>query len=242
MLKGLILFVCLTSGDLAFAESNLQSFEPNPLLLDSSLVFDVNVPALIKNQMLADLKFMSSIRGQKQTPLHRQIFGPVSGASYQSFFQAHIQNVGLDSCGDSNAVACVIPFGNPNKMWVTQNFIKFKHPQIARLMVMYHEARHSESDNGNWPHDTCPDPFLDSQGRDMKSIWTGAKLAGEPACDSTALGSYGSSTILLKNIGKFCDNCNSKVKMDADLYATDQLGRIDRTDVKQEMLLDFAKE
>jgi len=43
----------------------------------------------------------------------------------------------------------------------------------------------------------------------------------------------------LKNVAKNCDNCGDKVKMDADLYATDQLGRIDRADVKKAMLADF---
>ena len=124
-------------------------------------------------------------------------------------------------------------------MWLTQNFIKFSHPQIARLMVVYHESRHSEVAHGNWAHDTCPTPFLDANGHDMKSIWTGASLAGEPACDSTQFGSYGSSTILLKNVAMYCTNCGDKVKMDADLYATDQLGRIDRPDVKQAMINDF---
>ena len=73
----------------------------------------------------------------------------------------------------------------------------------------------------------------------MASIWTGAKLEGQPACDSTAFGSYGSSTILLKNVAKFCSNCTDKVKMDADMYATDQLGRIDDAQVKASMIADF---
>jgi hypothetical protein len=74
----------------------------------------------------------------------------------------------------------------------------------------------------------------------MVSIWTGAKLEGQPACDSTQYGSYGSSTILLKNVALFCSNCNSKVKMDADLYATDQLGRIDDPGIKAAMVNDFS--
>jgi hypothetical protein len=124
-------------------------------------------------------------------------------------------------------------------MWLTENFIKFSHPQIARLMVVYHEARHTEAKSGFWGHDTCPTPFLDEDGKPMSSIWTGAPLAGEAACDSTAFGSYGSSTIMLKNISKFCENCSDKVKMDADMYATNQLGRIHKASVKQSMLDDF---
>jgi hypothetical protein len=205
-----------------------------------ALNFDSDVPQGIKDQMVADLAFVNTLTGTSQTPFHKQIYGDVSGATYQKFFESHITAVGLDSCGGGMAVACVQPFFNPNKMWLTQNFIKFSHPQIARLMVVYHEARHAESNHGNWGHDTCPRPFLDENGKDMASIWTGSKLEGQPACDSTQLGSYGSSTIMLKNISKFCSNCNDKVKMDADIYAMDQLGRIDRPEVKKAMLADFA--
>lgn len=204
-----------------------------------ALDFDSDVPAAIQQQMRADLTAMYQLQGSQETPYHKQIYGTLAGSNYKSFFESHITSVGLDSCGGGAAVACVQPFYDPNKMWLTKNFIKFSHPQIARLMVVFHEARHSETNHGSWNHDTCPRPFLDENGKDKVSIWTGASLAGQPACDSTAFGSYGSSTILLKNVAKYCTNCADKVKMDADLYATDQLGRIDRADVKNAMLADF---
>lgn len=205
----------------------------------SALNFDNDVPKDIQDQMVQDLAFANQIASTGQTPFHKEIYKEVSGSAYKSFFESHINSVGLDSCGGGAAVACVQPFFDPHKMWLTQNFIKFSHPQVARMMVVYHEARHSETNNGNWGHDTCPRPFLDANGKDMSSIWTGAKLEGQPACDSSYKGSYGSSTIMLKNISKFCSNCSDKVKMDANIYATDQLGRIDRADVKKAMLTDF---
>jgi hypothetical protein len=204
-----------------------------------ALSFDSDVPADIATQMKADLQFINQLQGSGQTPFHAKIFGAVDGAKYQTFFETRVQAVGLDACGGGAAVACVQPMFAPNKMWLTENFIKFSHPQIARMMVVYHEARHTERANGWWSHATCPTPFLDEQGHDKVSIWTGAPLAGEPACDKTAMGSYGSSTIMLKNVAKFCTNCNDKVKMDADLYATDQLGRISDPKVKQSMIADF---
>ncbi len=207
----------------------------------SALSFDLDVPKAIQDQMTEDLGFMNQIAGAGQTPFHQQIYGDVSGPVYKSFFESHITSVGLDDCGGGAAVACVQPFFDPNKMWLTENFIKFSHPQVARMMVVYHEARHSESNHGSWRHDTCPRPFQDTEGKDMVSIWTGAKLEGQPACDSTYLGSYGSSTVMLKNISKFCTNCSDKVKMDANIYASDQLGRIDRPEVKKAMLADFEK-
>lgn len=204
-----------------------------------ALNYDNDVPASIKDQMNADLNFVNQISGSSQTPFHKEIFENVLGASYKKYFESRITSVGLDACGGGAAVACVQPFSDPHKMWLTNNFIKFSHPQVARLMVVYHEARHSESNNRNWMHDNCPRPFLDQNGKDMTSIWTGAKLEGQAACDSTRLGSYGSSTIMLKNISKFCSNCNDKVKMDAAIYAADQLNRISRADVKKAMLADF---
>lgn len=204
-------------------------------------VFDRNVPAEIQQQMRDDLAFMQGIQGRGATQLHRQIFGMVDGPTYLKFFSDRVTGIGMNGCGSANAVACVIPYVNPSKMWLTKNFIKFNHPQISRMMVVYHESRHTETQNDNWPHQACPTPFLDANGKDVKSIWTGALLAGEPACEDTPFGAYGSSTIMLKNISKFCASCTDKVKMDASLYADDQLGRIIDPNAKRRMLGDFSQ-
>jgi hypothetical protein len=142
------------------------------------------------------------------------------------WFEDRVTAVGLNGCGDDKAVACVIPFLNHSKIWFTPNYTKFDHPQIAKMMIVFHEARHTENANDNWPHANCPDPFVDASGTEIKSIWTGASLANEAACDVTPFGSYGSSMIMLKNVQKFCTNCTDKVKMDAGLYADDQFKRI----------------
>lgn len=203
--------------------------------------FDSDVPPAIQKQMRADLAFIKGIQGEGATPLHQEIFGDVDGRKYTDFFESRVSAIGMDDCGNGNAVACVIPFSGPSHMWLTENFIKFDHPQISRMMVVFHEARHTEVKHFFWGHARCPNPFKDGQGRDMKSIWTGALLAGEPACDKTPMGSYGSSTIMLKNIQKFCANCTAKVKADAGLYADDQLGRITDKDSRKRMEADFAQ-
>jgi hypothetical protein len=201
--------------------------------------FDSDIPANVVEQMKQDLNFMTTLKGDKASALHTQIFGAIDGATYKTFFESRVTEIGHSACGGGNAVACVMPFFDPSKMWITDNYIKFSHPQVSRMMVVYHEARHTETDHGNWSHATCPTPFLDANGQEMKSIWTGAKLAGEPACDVTPLGSYGSSMILLKNISKFCTNCTDKVKMDAGMYADDQYGRVidkkAREDIKRDL-------
>ena len=208
---------------------------------NKGLVFDSDVPADIQAQMRADMAFMGTIKGDGATPLHKKIFGTVDGATYLKFFNTRVSGIGMDDCGSAKAVACVIPWRNHNKMWLTQNFVRFSHPQIARAMIMFHEARHTERQNSFWHHASCPTPFRDADDRDIKSIWTGAPLAGEPACDTTALGSYGSSTIMLKNIQRFCANCTDKVKMDAGLYADDQFGRIIDDEARKQMQDDLYK-
>jgi len=199
-----------------------------------AFTFDRDVPKELQNQINQDLAFVGTIQSTTQSDLHKQIFGAVSGDTYNKFFNTRVTGIGLHACGNGNAVACVIPFFDPSKMWLTKNYLNFSHPQVARMMVVFHESRHTEVEHGNWGHATCPEPFMDSNGTPMKSIWTGAPLAGEPACDETPFGSYGSSMIMLKNISKFCTNCTDKVKMDAGIYADDQFKRIiDEKAIKQ---------
>jgi len=202
--------------------------------------FDRNVPENIRTQITEDMNFISQISGGEASYLHGQIFGAeVTGAAYQQFFESRVHAVGMNNCGSSNAVACVIPWRGSSKIWLTQNYVRFEHPEIARLMIVFHEARHTEVDNGNWAHATCPVPFVDENGEEIKSIWTGATLAGEPACDDNPWGSYASSMIMLKNISKFCTNCTEKVLMDAGIYADDQFKRVVNEEAKQAILQDL---
>lgn len=203
-----------------------------------SYTFDNNVPQDIRQQTIADLDFMKSITSEQTSTLHQQIFGNVDGAVYTKFFEDRVNKIGMSGCGSANAVACVMPWF-ANKIWFTQNYVKFQHPQISRLMVVYHEARHTEYESGNWAHATCPTPFLDENGEELRSIWTGASLAGQPACDVTPEGSYGSSMIMLKNISKYCTSCNEKVKMDAGIYADDQFDRVIDTAARKAIIDDL---
>lgn len=190
------------------------------------LRFDADVEPALKKQVLDDLAFVATLKGNGQaTRAHQEIFGKMDGKAYAAWFADRVQEVGKSLCGDDKAVACVLSAWD-NKMWFSPNYTKFDHPQIARLMVIFHEARHTEADEGNWPHAKCPKPFLDGNGKDLRSIWTGALLEGEAACDSTVYGSYGSATVFLQNIAATCANCSEKVKMDADLYGADQLNRL----------------
>jgi len=199
---------------------------------DGGYQFDSDVPLEIQKQITTDLIFIKTLKGSVGSSLHQQIFkGPTAtqnlGVTYDKFFSSHMNQIGLDDCGNPNAVACVKPtWFTHRKLNLTHHYIQDHIPQIARLSILFHEARHGELSHGGWTHAKCPKPFLDSRGQPKKSIYTGAPLEGEPACDKTPLGSYGLAIVMLKNIQKNCTNCNSKIKMDAELYGDDQMGRI----------------
>lgn len=204
-----------------------------------ALTFEKSVPQATQTQVLSDLNFMSSLTGQNPSNLHQQVFGQMDGTGYGSWFSSRVLRVGYDNSDAGGAVAYVSPFFDPSRMVLTRNYTKFSHPQIARMMVVYHEARHTETRNSSWPHATCPTPFLDENGQEIKSIWTGMPLAGEDGCDDSAIGAYGSSVILLENIALHCGNCSEKVKMDAKLYGDDQLKRVTNASAASEIRQDL---
>ena len=230
LLAALVLLFCVTAS-----QASEQQLEFN---FDSGLKYDANVAPAVKKQMEDDIVFINSISGTKPTPLFTQIFGKMDGATLSQWLLSRVKSVGYEVRNDG-AVAYVMSF-QPSKMWLTQNFVQFSHPTVARLMIVYHEARHTEVKHGNFSHATCPTPFKDENGKDMKSIWTGRLLQGEAACDNTPFGSYGSSTIFLRNVADNCETCSEKVKMDADLYAIDQIGRVTNANAKEQMKQDFG--
>jgi hypothetical protein len=201
----------------AVSASHAAELQLDLPLNTSGLKYDANVAPAVKQQMEDDIVFINSIKGAKTTPLYSQIFGTMDGSNLTNWLLSRVKSVGYE-VRDDGAVAFVWLL-MPTKMWLTQNFVQFSHPAIARLMIVYHEARHTETKSGGNPHATCPTPFKNEKGEDMKSIWTGRLLQGEPACDISPFGSYGSSTILLKNVAMNCESCSEKVKMDADIYA-----------------------
>ena len=209
--------------------------------LAQALNFDSDVPKTIQAQMNQDLKFIYQVTGNGSTPLHTEIYKAVSGKAYQNFLESRVLSVGMDDCGGGGAVACVQPSWDPSKMWLSPNYAGFDMPLMDRIDIIYHEARHTEEKNDFWNHDDCPVPFLDENGQDIKGSKSGIKLEGLPACDATPYGSYGSSTIMMKNIVKYCSNCSDKVKMDAQLLVDEMMLRMYVPSVKQQMNADFAK-
>lgn len=193
--------------------------------------FDSNFPAAIRAQLLDDLGFVQGLRGNEASPLHLSIFGRVDGGDYLRYLAQRIRSVGMDGFGGSS-VAYVMPQRDSSKMWIDKGYAA-NLPRMYRISTVFHEARHSEDGQGNWPHAPCPVPFKDENGRDIRSVSTGILLAGLLGCDVTPIGGYGVEVILLKNIEKSCASCTGKVRLDAGLYGDDSYKRIVGRDARR---------
>jgi len=199
----------------------------------SGLDFDSNVPQALRTQVMGDLSLAESIRNERVSDLHREVYGDPRVGQYSEWFQARVSFFGFGDCGGSSSAVACVQGKNDRKIWVTRNYVDIEHPQIARVMTLFHEARHTESVNRNWPHARCPIFFK------PKSIWTGVSLKWHFACDRTEYGSYGAASILLNSIARFCTNCSSKVKGDAALYSEDQIKRVIRKSAYRRLVQDF---
>ena len=210
---------------------------------ESNLTFDSAMPAALRTQIEGDLGFLKSITGSGATPLHQQFFGQgaIAGAGYMEFFSARITGFRVDM-HPADKLAVAYNRHGVSKLFITPNFIKNDIPQVMRITVFLHEARHSEKNHGYWSHAHCPSPYLDSNGEVVRSILTGIDISGAPACDTTAFGAYGIQAIALKNIQVFCTNCSAKVKMDAGIYGDNHIdSRIIDPAAKKTLLSDVSE-
>lgn len=162
-----------------------------------------------------------------------------------TWFGQRIRAFGYDNSGTTGQAVAYNPTasGDPaqaNYMMVTDYFVKGNQPQLARILVLFHEARHSEADHDYWEHVDCPVPYNDDAGQPIKSIFTGLPLAGQPGCDVTPIGAYGASSVMINNIGRFCTNCSEKIKSDADLYSRDQVNRLMNQADRQTLRNDYS--
>lgn len=198
--------------------------------------FGKEVPEKVRTQVSTDLQLVETFIGNTKSELHNEIFGNLDGQAYLDWFKKRVTRIGLHTCGGGGAskpVACVIPSLGASKIWLTKYYTEADRPTMSKVSTLFHEARHTEVENGTWSHAQCPTPFKDENGKDYISKLTGAKLEGQFACDTTPYGSYGSALILLKNISKFCTNCTEKVRMDAGIYSDASLDRFIDQDAKK---------
>ena len=199
---------------------------------DIPIQFDDTVSSELKAQVTDDLSFIQSVSADRTSPLHQEIFGPVNGANYSQWFGKRVFEFSYDASAGATTVA-YHQDSEQHKIYVGDNYVNGNYPQIARLMTLFHEARHTEVENNDWEHALCPRHFP------YRSIWTGADISQGYACDDTAYGSYASAAVMLNNISKFCTNCSSTVKDDAKIYSDDQSHRVIDEDAMAKIKADF---
>lgn len=195
----------------------------------ADIIFMSGVSQEARENLLTDMKFIKSIEGSGGTEVQLKVFGEVNGSNYERYISDRIRYVGSDDCGGTSTVyACVKPTPGvrTSTMWITNNFSPDQMPQVFRVSLLIHEARHVDTEYNNWAHDKCPIPFRNSDGSDVVGIISGKKMEGHDACDRTMYGSYGVQTVFLKNLNASCTNCNEKVKDDARIYGSDMRKRI----------------
>lgn len=194
----------------------------------------------LQEQTLADLFWVGTIEGSSQSALHGEIFGGdrVSGERYVQFFTERVESFAYGNCGSTTAVACV--YSGSRTVYLTPNYVNYDMPLAYRIATLFHEARHTEIENRFWSHATCPTPFQDGSGTDIRSIVTGALLQGLAACDSSAVGAYGLEVVMMKNISDHCTHCSEKVRLDAEIFGEDHLKRIIDSDAKTSLTQDLG--
>jgi len=199
----------------------------------SGIQFDATVSEGLRNQVKGDLALMDGIRMSRSSRLHDEIFGIPNRGMHLDWFTSRVSFFGFSDCGGSGGAVACVQVRNTRKIWVTRNYVEIEHPQIARIMTLFHEARHTEAENRNWPHSRCPLFFKE------KSIWTGKSLNWHYACDRTEYGSYSSASVLLNNVSRFCVNCTDKLKLDATIYSKDQAKRITKRSAWVKLMRDL---
>lgn len=203
-----------------------------------AIQFDRNVPIAVQRRIYSDLNFLYSIRGNGSTALHREIFGKVDGRDYQNYLESKLTKISFGNCGGGIAVACANP-EEEGTIYLTPRFVDPSISRLIRIFTIFHEVRHLDPNFANWPHVSCPIPFVGENGKNVVGIMTGEKLAGEDACDWTFYGAYGSTSILLKNLALFCTNCSSTFRAEAHYLAYDQMKRVIDSEAYSAMLSDY---
>ncbi|RYZ69829.1 MAG: hypothetical protein EOP09_06995 [Proteobacteria bacterium] len=189
------------------------------------------VPNPVRVKLEDTLTFLKSMKAEQAlpknpaSPLHREVFGEFDGENYLRWFETRIKRIGIDSCGGGSATACAIYF-MPTWMYLTPYFVRSPLSRVAQLAVLLHEARHSEHDHNGWVHVECPIPFLDDQGQEIKSYFSGDKLAGLKACDDSEYGSYAAEYLFMSHVADYCSNCTATERNEARTIADQGIYRI----------------
>lgn len=185
----------------------------------------VNFPEAIELQIESDLDFVFGMKGAHVSPLFKRFYGSMGEDSFRRYL-APVKYFIYATCSSEVVVACADPQDNSNRIHINPSFDLLKLPQLVRISFWFHEIRHLNSRNDYWLETACPKPFRDKDGDDVMSIFSGNRLEGLGACSDSWEGAYAYQEVLLRNIAEHCDNCDAKLKIDAEFYADYFLQRI----------------
>ncbi|MBS1958756.1 MAG: hypothetical protein JST80_04715 [Bdellovibrionales bacterium] len=192
----------------------------SPSAFSQGFQFDSDISEDLKTQVNSDLASLKAIHLVNSSVLNDSVFG--KNHDYTTWLLDRVQKFGFGK-SDRTAVAYFQSI-SAGKIWVTKNYIKYPLPMIYRVSTFLHEARHTE-DEFNY-HADCPKPYKLSNGEPVLSYYSKRPLAGDDACDDSAVGAYGIEGIFYRNIVRYCDNCTDKVKADAEIQFEESLKRV----------------
>jgi len=104
-------------------------------------------------------------------------------------------------------------------------------PQLARVSVQVHEARHSDCTGGLPPSDVellqaGEAPLTTSCGHSHVECPPGHEFAGLPACDDHAWGAYAVEMLFAEAVGSHCPKCTEEDRQIGMIIALDSSTRI----------------
>lgn len=185
-----------------------------------------SVPAPVITSLQNTFALIRDLRGTASSRLHDGIFGAIDGQNYLRFVSERIEEIAYEPIPHSNTQVAFVRGAEPTVLYITSNTDASRVPLIYFLDVLVHEARHAEHGVLSYAHVSCPIPFVDFEGNEVRGIITGNPIAGRRACDTTADGPYGIVATLMKNIEHQCETCTEKVRMDAKLFGDDDARRV----------------
>lgn len=172
------------------------------------LEFGQGFPKSFQLFLEESLEQVFSVKGVAASPLHHQMFGgPVNGEVYQKWFHSRVQKIVLqkDEC---NYTAKIDSEGEPGVIYISScvNLSPSEDQKMYWASVLFHEARHMESQNGFWKHEICVD-----EGSGLAAV-----------CDSSPLSPTALEKVLFDNLVRHCLNCSHEMKSQAlEIYESE---------------------
>lgn len=159
-----------------------------------------------------DIDNVSLLQFRARTPLFERFFGTSGSLGIENYITGLVKNISwLD-----NPPEGVMAAASDGVMFLSKGYISSSIPQVGRLGIVIHEARHLA--RGGWPHTWCPSPYHFVIGMSAYRIPELDHLE-VAACDDTELGAYGVQYAFLRAVAESCSNCTDKVIMDAKFFS-----------------------